>query len=214
VKGRTWAIAGTGHRRCFPAEHEALFETIAEGPGAMIWPFAPDFAARGGFTTRNRYLVALSDAVVVVQAAEHSGALHAAGCARTQKKPLWVVPASPWLRTFQGSVELLEAGAQPLHSVDPLLYSLGLRPQNRTEDDGGANPLPGSPPPLLAFPLSDQESATLRATTVTPRHTDAIAEDAGLSPQATAVALLTLALENVLVEGPPGFFRRRDGHNR
>ncbi|HSY38066.1 MAG TPA: DNA-processing protein DprA [Polyangia bacterium] len=214
VKGRTWAVAGTGHQRCFPAEHEGLFDTIAEGPGAMIWPFAPDFSARGGFTTRNRYLVALSDAVVVVQAAEHSGALHAAGCARTQKKPLWVVPASPWLRRFKGSVELLEAGAQPLHSVDPLLSSLGLRPQNRTEDDGGASPLPGSLPPRPAPPLSDQESATLRATAVTPRHTDAIAEDAGLSPQATAVALLTLALENVLVEGPPGFFRRRDGYNR
>jgi DNA processing protein len=214
VKGRTWAVAGTGHRQCFPAEHEALFDTIAKGPGAMIWPFAPDFSARGGFTTRNRYLAALSDAVVVVQAAERSGALQAAGCARAQKKPLWVVPASPWLRRFQGSVELLEAGAQPLHSVDPLLYSLGLRPQNRTGCDGDANPLPGSPPPLLPSPLSDQESATLRATAVTPRHTDAIAEDAGLSPQATAVALLTLALENVLVEGPPGFFRRRDGHNR
>jgi DNA processing protein len=214
VKGRTWAVAGTGHNRCFPAEHEELFETIAKGPGAMIWPFDPDFSARGGFTTRNRYLVALADAVVVVQAAERSGALQAAGCARTQNKPLWVVPASPWLRRFQGSIELLEGGAQPLVSVDPLLCSLGLRPQNRTEGDGGANPFPGALPPGPAPPLSDQESATLRVTTATPRHTDAIAEDAGLSPQATAVALLTLALENVLVEGPPGFFRRRDGHNR
>jgi hypothetical protein len=35
-----------------------------------------------------------------------------------------------------------------------------------------------------------------------------IAAKAGLDASAVGVALLTLALENVVVEDPPGFFRR------
>jgi DNA processing protein len=214
IGGRTWAVAGTGHARCFPAENRPLFKAIAEGPGAMIWPFGPRYASRSGFVVRNRYLVAMADAVVVAQAGDASGALRAAEFAKAMQKPLWVVPAAPWLRSFQGSTRLLDEGAQPLWSATPLLHSLGLRAQNRTRSERAVQCLPGSLPPLLLPPLSDQESATLRATSGKPRHTDAIAEDAGLSPQATTAALLTLALENVLVEGPPGFFRRRDGHNR
>jgi DNA processing protein len=45
-----------------------------------------------------------------------------------------------------------------------------------------------------------------------PLHLDHVAQRAGLPAQAAAAALLTLSLENVVVEGPPGFFRRRDGH--
>jgi len=46
-----------------------------------------------------------------------------------------------------------------------------------------------------------------------PLHPDAIASLAGETGQATAAALLTLALEDVVVEGPPGFFRRRKPSN-
>src|SRR5882672_3493759 len=61
--GRTWAVAPTGHALCFPPEHEELFAKIAEGPGAMIWPFPPGYSHTSAFLTRNRILVALSDAV-------------------------------------------------------------------------------------------------------------------------------------------------------
>jgi hypothetical protein len=46
---------------------------------------------------------------------------------------------------------------------------------------------------------------------VRPLHLDEIAARASSSAQSASAALLTLALENVVVEGPPGFFRRRDG---
>ena len=72
--GRTWVVAPTGHERCFPPEHAGLFAEIARGPGAMIWPFAPALLATGrAFLARNRVLVALADAVVVVQAGSPFG---------------------------------------------------------------------------------------------------------------------------------------------
>jgi DNA processing protein len=215
ARGRTWAVAPTGHERCYPANHAGLFAEIARGPGAMIWPFPPRYRCRSAFHTRNRVLVALSDAVVVVQAGGDSGALHAASCARRLNKPLWVVPVPPWVEGFDGSRRLLETGALPLTSTHLLLRSLGvLAPGNRPHRAELTGASYACLPPAPARDLSEHEFKALSATSTDPCHADTIAASAGMSPQATTAALLTLALENVVVEGPPGFFRRREAHNR
>ena len=111
----------------------------------MIWPFAPDYRHRSAFLARNRVLVALADAVVVVQAGFPSGALRAASVARTLGRPLWVVPAPPWLEGFHGSRMLLDrGGARPLLFVDAFLASLGVAPPARPPG------LPAREPPLRA----------------------------------------------------------------
>jgi DNA processing protein len=201
--GRTWAVAPTGHGHCFPASHAPLFRRIASGPGTMVWPFAPDFKHLSGFHARNRVLATLSDAVVVVQAGERSGALHAAARASEAGKPLWVVPAAPWMRAFTGSLQLLAAGARPLTAPSELLRAMSLA---GPDDDPGTT-LPDLPPDLPA-----DARAVLEATPRVPSHADAIASAAGLTAQVASAALLTLALENVVVEGPPGFFRRTNGY--
>lgn len=195
--GRTWVVAGTGHGRCFPTDHKDFFELVGRGPGAMIWPFAPDYEHRSAFRRRNRILAALVDAMVVVQAGTRSGTLHAARTAREAGKPLWVVPPPTWIeRGFEGSIDLLKATGRPLWSIQALLRALGL---SRAE-----------PSPSLSE-LSESDTAALRATSSTPLHLDEIASRAGVPAEVAAVALLTLALKNVVVEGPPGFHRRRDG---
>jgi DNA processing protein len=200
--GRTWAVAGTGCEHCFPPQHAELFDEISASAGAMIWPFAPASATRpGGFLLRNRVLVALADAVVIAQAGLPSGALRAAECARKAGKPLWVVPASPWAPGFEGSRKLLDEGIRPLTSIDALVPALG-----RFSSDG---PLGGEP--SAPTNLDPTQSAILRVISIAPLHLDEIALRAYLTIQVTAAALLTLALEAVVVEGPPGFFRRRDG---
>ena len=205
--GRTWVVAGTGCLHCFPPEHSHLFETVAQGPGAMIWPFGPD--ATRQFLARNKVLVALADAVVVLQAGARSGALHTALCARRAGKPLWVAPAPPWYKKerFEGSHELLRTNAQPLTSTDALLRSLGLGGGCATAASRRERqhiiPLPRA--------LTSDENVVFSATSSDPLHTDEITERAHASAGTVSAVLLTLALENVVVEGPPGFFRRRDG---
>jgi DNA processing protein len=185
--GRTWAVAGTGCNACFPPVHADLYARIAAGPGCMVWPFAPDVGVRNGaFAARNRVLVALADTVVVVQAGKRSGALNAAGAAARLGRALWVVPAAPWAAGFEGSLVLLQSGAR---AIDALLTSI---------------PAPKLPSPSAA------ECALLTALSERPLHLDAIAQRAQVTAQAAAAGLLTLALENVVVEDPPGFFRRRD----
>jgi DNA processing protein len=198
--GRTWVVCGTGCNHVFPTDHAALFVEVARSAGAMVWPFGDDVGAMPyTFLARNHILVALADAVVVVQAGKDSGALHAAGCAHKLGRPLWVCAPPPWVGSgFDGSRWLLgharSTGARPLHHEDDLFASLGLGP---------AAPRA----PVLTRALSDNETAILGVTSTAPLHLDAIASRAGLPTQAAAAALLTLALENVVVEGPPGFFR-------
>ena len=177
----------------------------------MIWPFAPTFVHRPCFHGRNRVLVAMADAVVVVQAGLPSGALNSASYACKLRKPLWVVPISPWDEVSNGSLQLLDGGARPLTSAHLFLSSLGLegsgnRPSSPGRVDVSVARLEGGP----TLRLSGHEFKILAAVSTEPRHADAISTGAGMSPQATTAALLTLALENVVVEGPPGFFRRRE----
>jgi DNA processing protein len=208
--GRTWAIAGTGHEHCFPPTHSELFATIGRGPGAMLWPFAPDYRGRSGFLFRNRVLVALADAVVIVQAGLRSGALHAASWANKLKRPLWVVAPAPWSSGFEGSRQLIEAGARPLLSIDAFYRGLGLV-GSPVEPTGTITTAPGSPAGTTDG-LSGVAAAVWSALSSSAAHADDIAVRARLTAQATAATLLTLALEDVVVEGPAGFFRRRDKH--
>jgi DNA processing protein len=193
AKGRTWVVAGTDPAHCFPPEHARLFARVARGPGAMIWPFEREVRRGIGFPHRNRILIALADAVVVVQAGPRSGALSAARWARRLGKPLWVPPVPPWSnKGFEGSNELLAGGARPLTSSQAFLASVAPESRARTQS----------------------ETAVLGAICGVPLHVDAIAAHAHQPPHAATAALLTLALENVVVEGPSGFFRRRDAPNQ
>ncbi|HXX66788.1 MAG TPA: DNA-processing protein DprA [Polyangiaceae bacterium] len=220
--GRTWAIAATGPDQCAPACHTALFDEIAAGPGAVLWPFRTELRQPPAFLRRNRVLAMLVDAVIVMQAADRSGALHAAGCARRLGKPVWVAEPAARTERFAGSRQLLERGARPLGSVDALLSSLDdvqsaiFGPMGASDGaDAGLEIAvePGSSagwsdPPL--DPIFHCRNNVLDVLSSVSLHIDHISLLAKSSAQATAAALLTLALENVVVEGPPGFFRRRN----
>jgi DNA processing protein len=132
-----------------------------------------------------------------------------------------VVTPPPWIEEgFDGSRKLLDEGARPLRTIRAFLVQLGLAPpgHERGEREGGERERGererggrSTPLPHPSRGLSSSETAVLRATSSAPLHLDEIASRAALAVEAVAAALLTLALENVVVEGPPGFFRRRDG---
>jgi DNA processing protein len=199
VGGRTWSVLGSGKDHIFPAKNEQLFEQIAASPGcALIWPFEHDREPLAqNFLARNRILVALADVVVVVQAGLASGSRNSAGIARKTGKPLWVVPGTPWQKNFMGSLLEINLGARPLLSDTQFLTAVF---GYAVVANAGKNQ------PIVN--RSPEETALLEAATERPEHVDELCELAGLSPPSAATALLTLALEHVLVEGPPGYYRR------
>ena len=74
--GITVAVLGGGFDHLYPPEHASLFDAIVEGGGAVVTEFACGMSPRPEyFPRRNRLVSGLSLVVLVVEAAERSGAL-------------------------------------------------------------------------------------------------------------------------------------------
>ena len=216
--GRTWAILPGGHPQVSPGENQALFARIVASGGSVVWTGInrPRGLLSSDFHKRNRLLVALSDAVVVVQAAEQSGSRHAARSARELRRELWVVAPSPWLdrQSYAGNVAELEDGdgyARPLYDEAALFAALALG-----DGRGEAAVRTGEEVTEVdVHPDTRDDSAELavlrllRDAGPEALHVDEIGVRTGLAQPAAALALLTLCLEAVVVEGPGGFYRRR-----
>ncbi len=223
--GRTWAVAPSGSDYDVPLTNAPLYARIRASEGsAIVWPFPKDVRGRQWpFLARNRVLAALSDALVIVEAGCTSGARNAASWAREMGRPIWVVVPAPWQLSkvasvsaptaatattrqpaadFRGCVTELGLGARLLTEMDELITSAGLnRDPAKTRSDG----------PLFARRLEETELRVLKGLSSTPQHTDQVALRVGLDAPTVTTALLTLALEDVVVEGPGGFFRRARG---
>ena len=71
--GYTIAVMGTGPEVCYPPEHRALYDTIAES-GCIVSEYAPGTKpAKYLFQRRNRIIAALSDELYVIDAGRNSG---------------------------------------------------------------------------------------------------------------------------------------------
>lgn len=220
--GTTWCVAPNGRHQPYPKENEDLFARIAGSERSrMIWPFDDDQEmTKATPKARNAVLVALAKAVVVVQARFQSGSRNAIAHARKMHKPLFIVPAAPWMTGFSGSLwEISRGGAYPLCHPSQLFRFFGL-PWNGPRDAwapaeklqpslpnlDAAEPLetPSAPPALTG-----DENAVFTALSKQPQHVDEVIARTGLQTGTTITALLTLSLKDVVVEGPDGFYRRR-----
>ena len=126
--GQPLAVVGTPLDRVYPPEHAPLQAQVAES-GLVVTELAPgDRVRRASFVLRNRLLVALSRAVVVVECPMESGALISAREALLQGRSLWAMPADVMRSSAQGSNHLLQKDAQPLVDVASWVQSLGAPP--------------------------------------------------------------------------------------
>lgn len=141
--GAPVAVLGTPLERVYPRHHRILQGEVGER-GLLISELAAGAAVlRGHFASRNRLLVALARAVVVVECPRASGALHSAELAWHQELPLWVVPADAARLSAAGSNRLLAQGATPLLDPADLIAQLGVGPlaaHARRGEQGASRP--------------------------------------------------------------------------
>ena len=125
--GVTVAVLGTGVDVIYPAAHTVLAEAIVGAGGALVSQFADGTAPRRHhFPARNHTIAALSDVVVVVEAAEGSGALITAEAALDLNKEVMAVPGSVFSPLSVGTHGLLRDGAGLVQNARDVLVALGV----------------------------------------------------------------------------------------
>jgi len=125
--GTTVAVMGTGVDLVYPAAHAALADEIITSGGALVSQF-PDgtMPRRHHFPARNLTMAALSDVVVVVEAAQGSGALITAAAALELGRDVMAVPGSIFSPLSVGAHGLIRDGAGLVQNARDVLAALRL----------------------------------------------------------------------------------------
>lgn len=120
--GTTLAVLGNSVDEIYPRTHTSLGEQIVREGGAIISEYEPPMGAhRHNFLARNRLVSALSDAVVIVEAAARSGTLNTAMHALEQGKELFAVPGNITSPMSTGCNYLIRQGAAPVIDISDII---------------------------------------------------------------------------------------------
>ena len=124
--GRTFAVLGSGVDVIYPPEHRRLAEEITD-QGALISDYPPQTAPEAtNFPPRNRIISGLSQAVIVIEAGEKSGALITAAFAAEQGREVFALPGNIYAPQSKGANRLIKEGAQILTSAQDVLEFLDI----------------------------------------------------------------------------------------
>ena len=116
--GRTIAVLGNGPDIVYPSENKALAEKIIKS-GALISPYPPGTKPfPKNFLARNRIIVELSKAVLVVEGKRRSGTLSTASWAANAGIDVFAIPGS------EATDWLIEEGANSVKSPKELINKL------------------------------------------------------------------------------------------
>jgi len=158
--GTTIAALPSPLERIYPSSHRDLAAQITKRGGALLseYPRGTD-TYPWSFVARNRIIAALSQAVIITEAAEKSGSLHTANFALEQGKDVLAVPGNITSETSKGTNNLIKAGAAPVTSYKDVLAALGLHEHDEKMTAArGANPAEQAILELLLGGTADGEA--------------------------------------------------------
>jgi DNA processing protein len=188
--GLTLAVLGCGIDRDYPASHAQLSRRIEER-GLVVSEYEPGVEpAPWRFPARNRIIAGLTEAVVVVEARDRSGALITADFALDEGREVFAVPGEITSTLSAGTNALLKLGAAPLTSTADVLDALGI--ERRA--------------PTAAAEVSPAAEHLLELVREGPAGADELAERGKLEPGVISAALTELELAG-LVAAADGVYR-------
>ena len=119
--GTTIAVLGTPIDYIYPASNRSLAERILQ-KGGILSEYAPSTQTRNWhFLERNRIVSGLADALLIVEASDHSGTLTTASLALDQGKDVFVVPGDITRPMSVGCNRLISQGAQVFTELNDIL---------------------------------------------------------------------------------------------
>jgi DNA processing protein len=186
--GSTVAVLGGGLEAPYPARNRPLFADIVSQGGGLVTPYPPGAPPRRfHFVRRNRVIAGMVDAVVVVEAALSSGAMHTAQAAVEYGRALCAVPASI------GGEQLIARGAAVVERAADVLDAIAGRPRR----------------PQVNLPADGSDAARVfAALDDAPRSADEIAVRSGLGAREVTRALTGLELEGLALLLPGQHYAR------
>jgi DNA processing protein len=200
--GRTLAVMATGLANIYPPEHKALAERVVR-QGALLSESALDQAPVPGlFPQRNRIISGLSQAVIVVEAARNSGALHTVRHAMEQGREVFAVPGRIDSLASEGCHDIIRDGATLIRNADDVLQALGPL----------TNPVATAPSETVLSPreltLDPQERGILNLVTADPIHIDEILRAADIETSRVLSTLTVLEMRRFVKRLPGGCYCR------
>ncbi len=136
--GITLAVLPTPLNRIAPASHTQLAQRIVEQGGGLLSSYPPGtISHKGHFLQRNEIVAALSDIILITEAAHKSGSLHTASFALDMGKTVFAVPGAITNPQSAGCNHLLASGASPACHPNDIMQALGLHPQAARTPRGG-----------------------------------------------------------------------------
>ena len=193
--GSTIAVLGCGVDICYPQSNRNLYRKIGER-GLIVSEYPPGTKPLSGFfPMRNRIIAALSQAVVIVEAAERSGALITVSIAADNGTPVMVVPGPIFSETSKGTNLLIRDGAELVLRWDDIPIALGdMDPEiirsGADRQDGGKNIAPSFP--------DDTAKRIWECVSWESRSTADIIRESGLPPQKVLPVLTMFELQGYI----------------
>ena len=199
-KSPTVAVMATGLDRIYPPEHAQLAKSIAATGAGVTEAENGTLPLPARFPVRNRIISGLSLGVVVVEAAERSGALITARMAAEQGREVFCVPGSIENPLAVGGHQLIKDGAKLVQTVEDVLEEFAdlarararaqaqvrARTRARTRADSG----PQEPDLFAVWELLDW---------VEPRHHDDLATMLNLDVKEVSRRLTLLEMSGYII---------------
>lgn len=134
--GRTIAVLAGGLDSIHPRSHRNLAIEILKKGGSLISEYpAGTPPLKQNFVARNRLVAALSDVVLITEAAEASGSLITAKFGIEQNKTVAAVPGLITSSQSVGTNNLIKSGAVPVTEAEDILQILGIQAEERNKEE-------------------------------------------------------------------------------
>ncbi len=132
AEGKTIAVLGTPIDQISPVTNYSLGQEILKRGGLIISEYAPgETVFASNFARRNRIVAGLSQAVLVIEAAEKSGALITSDLAMEYGRDVFALPGDVGRLNSVGPNNLIKNGAGCVTEAGDILEALGIEKEGQ-----------------------------------------------------------------------------------
>lgn len=208
--GPTIGVLGCGIDVVYPRSNRLLFGRVKSGGGIVSEYYLGEVPLQWRFPAQNRIIADLSVVVVVVEAAEKSGAIITARHALEAGRDVWAVPGPFAFAECRGSNALLADGAGMLWDLDSFVEVVA--PEAATQRLPAAQDTAADADPLPSE-LPEKEAAALAGVGFEPAGVDVVAKRVadlvgGVEMRELLSALALLELKGYVNRDASGAFVR------